>query len=1330
MAGKSEDGPAASEDNRLERILGYLNFSSGATDPQFLSGINELFDRVTADSDTPTWSAAVDTLNDELQQLQQSSATFSDIGQAERCLDLLSQFCPAYTAYHSDLLEHQTEEYIFNSLFVGRVVELILSQGLTTEPAENDEATIQRAIRKLSDYIGYRPVATLESQKIEPYSHEYVRPIPIYIKGVGAAKGKYAAIIERCLEHLGRTDPELLRAAYFDPDRLNEISLDPRAYDFDHPANKRPNYHFGQWDPHHIDGDGFYTRFVVQQLTIDSLLERTESAQGLTKEELITEAAAVLAGTILMSSGIGGYGPGTHHSTVSLAKLLAQIAGYRDEFYLRLLRQLDGPQSARLTEEANRLQQPFGGARQDLNRRLTELRARQLQRVHLARIFARMNYHEAATEQVQTIHVPSARIGCDIDCHLTKARTDLKAGRLADALQAINASREALLRGIECGAIVDPWNILGFDANFCLFGGIENSIRDYRVDDLVDVVEETNELYAQLWSKAAANEQDAIAQQTSGDFHSFVEWWHQFAAHEIDSVDAEDPMEVFDAAKNVATALQAWKLQGEASGDIGFWAPHVQKFDSCRAYWLVINTLLSRDDKVAALGLLMHWLSQSDRIPLEHGDTSFFRMSLNWLAAALRETGTIPADGEKTGWKRVRRFFDYLEANAGEFWEVPVFTSDPIPSADKPERETDLDGDDEEDERFGAAYENVVYRDSTDDGMESSIFDFDSHDEDYLQQVSRPIVSHLSFIDQLSLTWKLMAVAWSSARATQASDAVDPETYQQMQELLQSARSHLQRTSQGLAELIESVRRYRIAAPTASPDAVVNYDRMRLLKDSLLEQIMSAQVSVTEGLQFLIAAADVKGDTPTEPGASDQDVRHLARMLGACLRNDTKRAKQLWPEIKSVLEDNAILYVPLNRGGDPDAIVEVRSRQQLVQNLLYWLPRLGLLQETFELIEVIRRMELKPVGHGAITEFDDLFEVACRSIVTALIDAKATDEEGDDVEDWLLSFLEEMMEPLLRSWLGHSRTLRLSVLERVIGESEWDDLVTFIRSYGRDLFTQRFLNPGNVRGILHQGVESWLSAVEESQEDEYQSILDALQHDLDREYFVDRLNLILEAVLENYSEYRDYNSTTTQSDRGDQLYTLLDFLRLRISYDRVVWNLRPVVLAHQVIASRGKDDTADEWRRSLRKRIQGEAKRHVLRLQQIQQKYAMQLPSISKRISEQFMRPLMIDHLCALIEPAMFDESEEIRLSAFDGIKEQAEVFMNEPSGAGLEVPAWIVAMEETVISMRDKNETSLGQLLESQMLPPVNMSLSDIRDIVDSWQSPDASESSDEESE
>ena len=41
------------------------------------------------------------------------------------------------------------------------------------------------------------------------------------------------------------------------------------------------------------------------------------------------------------------------------------------------------------------------------------------------------------------------------------------------------------------------------------------------------------------------------------------------------------------------------------------------------------------------------------------------------------------------------------------------------------------------------------------------------------------------------------------------------------------------------------------------------------------------------------------------------------------------------------------------------------------------------------------------------------------------------------------------------------------------------------------------------------------------------------------------------------------------SDRGEMLYTLLDFLRLRADYDRLAWNLRPVVLAHEVLVRGG-----------------------------------------------------------------------------------------------------------------------------------------------------------------
>ena len=111
-----------------------------------------------------------------------------------------------------------------------------------------------------------------------------------------------------------------------------------------------------------------------------------------------------------MATGISGYGPETHDSMTSLSQLLIRIAAYRDEFYRLLIREMKGAHGARLREEAKRLQQPFGGARQSLNRELTNCRALQIQRVHLARIYARMDYPAVAEEQMVQIQVPVGAI--------------------------------------------------------------------------------------------------------------------------------------------------------------------------------------------------------------------------------------------------------------------------------------------------------------------------------------------------------------------------------------------------------------------------------------------------------------------------------------------------------------------------------------------------------------------------------------------------------------------------------------------------------------------------------------------------------------------------------------------------------------------------------------------------------------------------------------------------------------------------------------------------------------------------------------------------------
>ncbi len=103
--------------------------------------------------------------------------------------------------------------------------------------------------------------------------------MPLYIEGAGVEIGRHHDVVTRALEILRATDEYILRAAHFDPALLEELAFDPRAYDFDHPVNKRPNYHFGQWDPHHIDNAGRYRRFVVQQVTLEALMARVDERE-------------------------------------------------------------------------------------------------------------------------------------------------------------------------------------------------------------------------------------------------------------------------------------------------------------------------------------------------------------------------------------------------------------------------------------------------------------------------------------------------------------------------------------------------------------------------------------------------------------------------------------------------------------------------------------------------------------------------------------------------------------------------------------------------------------------------------------------------------------------------------------------------------------------------------------------------------------------------------------------------------------------------------------------------------------------------------------------
>jgi hypothetical protein len=121
---------------------------------------------------------------------------------------------------------------------------------------------------------------------------------------------------------------------------------------------------------------------------------------------------------------------------------------------------------------------------------------------------------------------------------------------------------------------------------------------------------------------------------------------------------------------------------------------------------------------------MMQWLSQVERTPLEDGDASFHPLALRWLRAVENVEYATGVDQ----WPLVAKLFSFLEANAEAYWDVPDFElARDAPAREEAGKAADADkwSDDEDDGDglFSAAYEGMIYHDSTDDGVDASLFE-------------------------------------------------------------------------------------------------------------------------------------------------------------------------------------------------------------------------------------------------------------------------------------------------------------------------------------------------------------------------------------------------------------------------------------------------------------------------------------------------------------------------------------------------------------------------------------------------------------------------------
>ncbi len=518
---------------------------------------------------------------------------------------------------------------------------------------------------------------------------------------------------------------------------------------------------------------------------------------------------------------------------------------------------------------------------------------------------------------------------------------------------------------------------------------------------------------------------------------------------------------------------------------------------------------------------------------------------------------------------------------------------------------------------------------------------------------------------------------------------------------------------------MDAVLEIDIPAPVGSTEDVIEYNHRREIRDHLAEIALTTRIEVSQAVWMLAAAAGEEAEAESsfvlnwEPFAIATE-RALAS-------RDPKAVRRILPRLLRELSSEPLLFVPLAEGGSPRDTLRARTAMAFLESLFNRLPKLGLLRETYHLLRMAKSMELNgPVEGPRKSDFDRLFRTGLRKIVEVLLDAAVQwDAERAVGTLAFTNILREIAKSFLDLWSSHSQMLRLSTLESLTSEDEWRELRDFIKNYGRPLFTSHFMILGNLRGILHRGVGQWLDGLSEldSSEEPPQRLIDDLENEsLDRAQVERWIEMVLHTIEEHYEEYRDYNTTTTQSDYGDNLAVLIDFLRLKVQYDRVAWRMRPLALAHEILCRKGHHTIAERWRENIGENLRPRGEELLAELSHKEDHYALKLRTIRDRIEERFVQPLLLDRLISLIEPAAREARDGLgsENNAFQRLEEDLKPFVENPTGVGLDVPHWLRKFENEVERVREQ----LDKPATKDELP-LALSFNELQQQLDNWDKP-----------
>ncbi len=152
-----------------------------------------------------------------------------------------------------------------------------------------------------------------------------------------------------------------------------------------------------------------------------------------------------------------------------------------------------------------------------------------------------------------------------------------------------------------------------------------------------------------------------------------------------------------------------------------------------------------------------------------------------------------------------------------------------------------------------------MFCDSADDGVEGELYDTSDTSADELAAESERIADRLAFLSRIGSTVenRCRRPALCAAPRRTADEELGP--FDCMATMRHWVHDSIQNHRQ-LIDLLETVRDYRLQTFGTDPDALQQYDRLRLIKDSLLERIATTCVDISTTGQLMLASLAAQSD--------------------------------------------------------------------------------------------------------------------------------------------------------------------------------------------------------------------------------------------------------------------------------------------------------------------------------------------------------------------------------------------------------------------------------------------------------------------------------------